>query len=200
MDVKEAEGCVGCLVRVSEKDYNCGGMTYMLHAAWREVSMSGSKDYGVALKDRASDGFYNTKANYISLIKGNYPTLKYIPERGNPLTAHEIMKLIGSVVSVNNKPVWLERIYKKADEQRLVWYEVGIADINFPHTRQEVPLREIMRYTGELPELPVMQNEKIAPLRKWRLEKEKTATGISDAVRKCQAETLEHLRAFAAKR
>ncbi len=206
MDVKEAKDYVGCLVRMSERDYNSGGIVYMLYAAWQEASSSKSIKCGVTLKCRTSDSYLEIKESEdlkpyeFNLIPKKYPRLKYIPERGNPLSVHEIMKLIGSVVSVDGKPVLLKRIYKKADEHRLVWYEVGIRDINFPNTGQIVPLRKIMRYTGEPPELPVMQNEKIAPLRKRQLEKEKAAAGINDTVRRCQAETLEHLKMFEVKR
>lgn len=200
MDIKEAETNIGCLVQVSRTDYSFGGMVYLLAAAWREVSMSGSKDYGVILKDTVAKGTVEMKADKIDLIPYNYPQLKYTPERGTPLTVYEIMKLMGSVVSVDNEPVWLKRIYKKADEYRRFWYEADIKEITEPYTERRVQLREITRYTGEPPELPVMQKEKIAPLRKRQLEKEMAAAGINDTVRRCQTETLEHLKALAAKR
>lgn len=196
MTVEEAEKCVGCLVQVSMRDYSFGGMVYLLAATWREVSMSGSKDYGVTLRSTIGNSELEIKADRIDLIPYHYPQLKYIPERGTPLTAIEIMRLLGSVVCVGDSPVWLRRVYKAADELRHIRYEADILEITEPHVVRRVQLGDITRYTGEPPELPVIQNEKIAPLRKRQLEQE----SVADAVRTCQAETLKHLKMLAVKR
>lgn len=159
MDIKEAEKNVGCLVQVSSTDYNYGGMVYLLAAAWREVSMSGTHDYGVTLRDTTGNSTMETKSDMIDLIPYNYPNLKYKPEYGSSLTAVEIMKLIGSVVSVDNTPVWLKRIYKAADEYRHLRYEADVQELVEPYIVRRVQLRDIMRYTGEPPELPIKRND-----------------------------------------
>lgn len=209
MEVKEAERNVGCLVQVSRKDYNFGGMVFLLAAAWREVSMSGTHDYGVTLRDTTGNGTLEMKINgkdndkikafMIDLIPYNYPNLKYKPEYSSPLTATEIMSLLGSVVAVDNESVWLKRVYKAADEYRHMRFEVDIQELVKPYIVRRVQLKEITRYTGEPPELPTGQNEKIAPIRQRQIEKEKAEAGINEAVEQSKARTLEHLRKLAAK-
>ena len=191
MEITEAEKNVGCLVQISRTDYNFGGMVFLLAAAWREVSMSGSHDYGVTLKDTTGNSTLETKANEIDLISYNYPNLKYKPEYGSTLTAAEIMKLIGSVVSVDNTPVWLKRVYKVADEYRHLRFEVDIQELVKPYIVRRVRLKEIMLCTGNPPELPVGHNDMIAPIRE--IEKEK----INEAVRQTQLRTMEYLKTLA---
>ncbi|MDO5399155.1 MAG: hypothetical protein Q4G33_14655 [bacterium] len=165
MEIKEAEKYVGCLVQVSRTDYNFGGMVYLLASAWREVSMSGTHDYGVTLRDTTVNSTIETKADNIELIPYNYPNLKYKPEYSSPLTATEVMRLIGSVVSVDNSPVWLKRGYKTADEYRHMRFEADIQELVEPYIVRRVQLKEITRYIGEPPKLPTGQNEKPALIR-----------------------------------
>lgn len=196
MEITEAEKNVGCLVQVVRTDYNFGGMVYLLAAAWREVSMSGTHDYGVTLRDTTSNSTLETKADMIDLIPYNYPQLKYKPEYGSSLTAVEIMKLIGSVVSVDNVPVWLKRVYKTADERRHMRYEADIQELVSPYIVRRVQLREIMRYTGELPGLPIVRNDKTAPIRMREIGK----ISVNEEVRQSQLGTMEHLKMLAMNR
>lgn len=196
MTVEETERCVGCLVQVKTTVYNIGGSVYLLYGAWREVSMSGSKDYGVTLRDTAARSFVETKASLIDLIPYRYPKLKYMPEHGCSLNAAEVMCLLGSVVSVGGSPVWLKRIYKTADDYRHMRYEADIQEISAPYTVSKVQISDISLYTGAPPTLPVIQN-KMMPLRQRQLAQEAAAAAEQDIIKRSQTAVLTHLAGLA---
>lgn len=145
MTVEESEKRVGCLVQVSDKVYHFGGMVYLLAAAWREVGISGTHDYGVILRDTAGNSTVEMKADEIDYIPYRYAKAQFTPELGMPLTTVEIMSLIGSKVCVRGSDVWLKRIYKFADDYRNIHYEADIQELTAPHTVKRVQLREITR-------------------------------------------------------
>lgn len=145
MTVEDAEKNVGCLVEVAGRDYTFGGKVFMLCGAWREVSRSGCRDYGIEMKICGDDKtVYTAAASAVELIPYQYPRMKYKIEQSE-ISPKDIPALLGSEVEYCGQKVMLKRLYKLASDEHIISYAVDVQDITAPYVIRRCKISEISR-------------------------------------------------------